>query len=659
MPDLEAFRLAAGIHPSQNDVSENLRILILANAADALLAETALRDAGKRITAMQVSSEHDFVRELREFVPSLVIADVTLPGYGGRLALAHTQRTDSEIPVVIIGHPVGAGEEEVVELLQNGARDYVARNRLARLGAAVDVAMEWQEKRRARARVIEAMAVSELRYRRIFESAQDGILLLDAQTGKILDVNPFMIELLEYSREEFLGKTLTEIGAFKDAAASHAAFAELQKERFIRYDNLPLETKKGRSIAVEFVSNVYVENQQNIIQCNIRDQTSHRSMEKKLVNAQKMEALGTITGGLAHDFNNILGIIIGNLDLVRPHFAAATGDADDRIGDALEAAISGAELTRHLLAFASNQPLQPERLDVNVIVASVTKLLARTLGSNIKTSLHLETDLWPVMADAAQLESSLTNLANNARDAMPGGGRLTISTRNCDLDADYVTLHPEATAGDYVAIEVGDDGAGMSPETTALIFDPFFTTKSRGNGTGLGLSMVFGFIKQSGGHINVYSELKVGTTFRLYLPRSCSTESTAPASAASALATGSGETILVVEDNAPMRSVVRRQLESLGYVVLEADGAAAALPLFANQKIDLLFTDVVMPGGMTGFELARTVLATHPSLKVLITSGFPDMKLEGHAKDLAATRLLSKPYRVADLARTLREVFTT
>ena len=656
MPDLESFRIAAGIRNSPTDIDENFRVLILANAADALLAETALRHAGKLFTARQVEGEHDFVRELRDFVPSVVIADVTLPGYGGRLALAHTQRTDSEIPVVIIGHPIGAREEEVVELLQNGARDYVARNHLTRLGPVVQAAMEWQEKRRAHAHAVEAMAVSELRYRRLFESAQDGILILDAQTGKILDVNPFMIELHGYSREEFLGKTLPEIGAFKDAAANHAAFAELQKERFIRYDDLPLETKDGKAIAVEFVSNVYIENRQNIIQCNIRDQTARRSMEKKLVNAQKMEALGTITGGLAHDLNNILGIIIGNLDLARPQ---CVGDANDQIGDALAAAVSGAELTRRLLAFASNQPLQPERIDVNAVVSGMTKLLGRALGPAIKISLHLEADLWPVMADAAQLESGLTNLANNARDAMPGGGRLTISTRNCELDTDYVTLHPEATQGDYVAIEVGDDGIGMSPETTACIFDPFFTTKSRGNGTGLGLSMVFGFVKQSGGHLGVYSEIGVGTTFRLYLPRSGAIESAVVTVSAKPLNAGNGETILVVDDNAAMRNVVRRQLESLGYVVFEAESAAAALPVFESRIIDLLFTDVVMPGGMTGFELARAVLATRPAMRVVITSGFPDMKLEGHAKDLSTTRLLSKPYRIADLARTLREVFTS
>jgi CheY-like chemotaxis protein len=333
-----------------------------------------------------------------------------------------------------------------------------------------------------------------------------------------------------------------------------------------------------------------------------------------------------------------------------------TGEAREIVGGALTAALSGAELTRRLLAFASNQPLQPETIDVDAIVGGITRLLKPTLGPDIKISIHLEGGVWPVMADAAQLEASLTNLANNARDAMPRGGRLTFTTRNCHLDADYAAAHPGTKPGDYAMIEVGDDGAGMPPETMARIFDPFFTTKNRGNGTGLGLSMVFGFIKQSGGHINVYSEEGLGTTFRIYLPRTDEIIPEAVRAAIAAPVTGRLETILVVEDNAALRATVKRQLANLHYIVHEADGAPAALDLLATHKIDLLFTDVVMPGGMTGFELARSAVALYPSLKVLVTSGFPEMKLDVRGQAPAGVRLLTKPYRKDDLARTLREL---
>ena len=646
---------AADIGPSQPDPHRDIRLLILADKADAVLAADALHKAGLDFSSRRVDGEHAFIRDLDDFAPGLVLADTAVPAYGGRLALAHTRRAHPEIPVIIMSDR--PGEEETVELLKLGARDYVAKDRLARLGPAVLAALQWEDGRRLRGQTEQAMRVSEMRYRRLFESAKDGILILDAETGRITDVNPFMATLLGYTHEEFLGKSLWEIGAFKHEAANRVAFAELQLQRYIRYDDLPLQTKDGRMVAVEFVSNVYREHDQNVIQCNIRDITVRKSTEKKLFEAQKMEALGILSGGMAHDINNMLGIIIGHLDMVCPMLGAQVG-ADELVGEALAAAVSGAELMRRVLAFARHQPLQPARIDVNAVVSGMAKLLRRTLGEDVKVSLHLESDTWPVTADPAQLEASLANLATNARDAMSRGGRLTITTRNCHLDADYAARHADVVAGDYAAIEVGDDGSGMPPEILGRIFEPFFTTKDRGNGTGLGLSMVFGFMKQSGGHITVDSKEGAGTTFSLYLPRrDASGNAEAEAALSSPPAVGGDETILVVEDNSAMRNLVQLQLESLGYRVLAAESAAAALDLLATTKADLLFTDVVMPGGMDGVDLARTAIAWVSSLKVLLTSGFPEMNLYGHGHAVNGLQLLSKPYRKDDLARALRKAF--
>jgi signal transduction histidine kinase len=375
---------------------------------------------------------------------------------------------------------------------------------------------------------------------------------------------------------------------------------------------------------------------------------------EQLVQSQKLEAIGNLTGGMAHDFNNLLGVIIGNLDLLRDR-QSGDPEADELSRDALDAALRGADLTRRLLAFARRQPLAPARTDVNELIAGIVKLLERTLGEEIQITLDLSPDTWPVVVDPAQLESSLANLATNARDAMPGGGQLMILTGNRFLDADYAFQHAEVQPGDYAMIEISDTGTGMDPEVASHIFEPFYTTKEQGKGTGLGLSMVFGFIKQSGGHINVYSEVGIGTTFRLYLRRAEIEAEAASIAAPTALVRGAGETILAVEDNASLRRVVVRQLTELGYRVIEAEDAQAALRVLESETVDLLFTDVVMPGGTSGYEIARTALTRWPAIKIVLTSGFPEYKLNGNGA-AANLRLLSKPYRRDDLSRVVREV---
>jgi PAS domain S-box-containing protein len=380
-------------------------------------------------------------------------------------------------------------------------------------------------------------------------------------------------------------------------------------------------------------------------------QNREQELQQQFAQAQKMEAIGSLTGGMAHDFNNLLGVVIGNLDLLRDR-CRDDAETDELAREALDAALRGADLTRRLLAFARRQPLQPVLVDPNDLVSGIVALLRRVIGEDIEIALDLAPDTWRIVVDPAQLEAAITNLATNARDAMPEGGHLTIVTGNRRLDADYAALHADLIPGDYAMIEVSDTGAGMPQAVMSRIFEPFYTTKEQGKGTGLGLSMVYGFIKQSGGHINVYSEPGIGTTFRLYLPRDLphavagSAASAAVAEAGTPL--GQGEAVLVVEDNAHLRRVVMRQVRELGYRAFEAENAAAALDLLARERIDLLFSDVVLPGELNGIGLARLARSQLPGLRTVLTSGFP-----GKPEIDFGGRLLPKPYRKADLAQAL------
>jgi PAS domain S-box-containing protein len=389
----------------------------------------------------------------------------------------------------------------------------------------------------------------------------------------------------------------------------------------------------------------------------LEDITERQLIEDQLRQSQKMEAVGQLTGGLAHDFNNLLGVIIGNLDLLRDQLGTEPETADI-IDQALEAALRGADLNRQLLAFARRQPLQPQRIDINALVARAAKLLARTLGETIEVRLSLAVDIGTGLADPTQLETALTNLAVNARDAMPQGGRLTIATHNVVLDADYAAVNQEVQGGDYVALEITDSGTGMAPEVLARAFEPFFTTKEAGKGTGLGLSMVFGFAKQSGGHVKIYSEVGHGTTVRLYLPRAAdeTADNTTDTSGKAAPLPRGRETVLVVEDNEKLRRVLLRQLAELGYAVIEAEDAREALALLrTGRPVDLLLTDIAMPGGMNGWELAREAARLRPGIKALYTSGFPNAAFGTGSALPEGALLLGKPYRTEELARLLRE----
>jgi PAS domain S-box-containing protein len=389
----------------------------------------------------------------------------------------------------------------------------------------------------------------------------------------------------------------------------------------------------------------------------VTDISDQKHAEAQLTQAQRMEAIGQLTGGIAHDFNNMLTAILLNAEVL------ATQVKDERLRQLAEAmrlaAEHGADLTARLLAFGRRQTLVPQPTDVNALLADMEPLMHRTLGEHIEIKLLRGEDPWFATVDRSQLESAILNLAVNARDAMPGGGRLTIETANAELDQGYADINPDVRPGQYVMVAVSDTGAGMPPEIIARAFEPFFTTKEVGKGTGLGLSMVYGFVKQSEGHVRIYSELGVGTVVRLYLPRSKEvvTAAPAPALAAAALPTGT-ETILLVEDDNLVRGYAAAQLAALGYTVVTAENGRQAIEAFERGCApDLLFTDMIMPGGMNGRELAEQLRRRQPGLKVLYTSGYAHGAMTGQADGAApVTHLLGKPYRRRDLAIKVREV---
>jgi signal transduction histidine kinase/ActR/RegA family two-component response regulator len=392
---------------------------------------------------------------------------------------------------------------------------------------------------------------------------------------------------------------------------------------------------------------------QGLYDALLQETAERMQAEEQLHQTQKMETVSKLIGGAGHDFNNLLGVIVANLDLLAIRSAGRT-DVTELVNEAMEAALKGADLNQRLMAFARCQPQAPKILDVNEAVNNVFKLLSRTLGEDILINLALASAPLSVFADQTQMEASITNLAMNARDAMTRGGTLSVSTSFCHFDGGHAAEGADLLPGEYVLIEVSDSGVGIPPELQGRIYEPFFSTKSDGKGSGLGLSMVSNFMKQSGGRITVESKVGSGTTFRMFLPRTANVPEVDVEVMAKVLHRGD-ETILLVEDNAAMRRVAYRQLSDLGYHVLQAENADEAMAILAEEPVDLLFSDVVMPGKIDGIELAQTAQERWPSLKVLLVSGFIG-DAAFRERNPGDVRLLTKPYRNDDVARVLREV---
>ncbi|MBV9564516.1 MAG: PAS domain S-box protein [Bradyrhizobium sp.] len=486
---------------------------------------------------------------------------------------------------------------------------------------------------------------------RIFETSQDLILVTDS-VGNLTQVSPSAATILGFSPDEMIGHSAIEFIHLEDLEPTREQMRFARRSGQLRNFETRYRHKDGRAVMLNWVGTWSEPAKRHFFIG--RDLTEKHAAEAHIRQARKMDAIGQLTGGVAHDFNNILTVIAGTIGIL----AEAVADEPELVSVAKlidEAAERGSQLTRHLLAFARKQPLQPKEVDVNALILETAKLLRPTLGARIEITPRLADDAWSALVDPSQLTTAILNMALNARDAMPEGGRLTLETRNVHLDADYASMQNEVTPGNYVMIAVSDSGCGISAANLEKVFDPFFTTKGIGKGTGLGLSMVFGFVKQSEGHIKIYSEVGHGTSVKLYLPRSTGLGAAVGEVAQSLPVKGGDEAILIVEDDPLVRKYVVAQVKSLGYKAVAVANAAKALEIIdTDLPIDLLFTDVIMPGAMNGRQLADAALQRRPTLRILFTSGYTENAILHHGRLDAGVLLLAKPYRKPELARMIR-----
>jgi PAS domain S-box-containing protein len=505
-----------------------------------------------------------------------------------------------------------------------------------------------------RRRAADEISHVNARLKTLLDSSPLPIFSLDA-AGRVATWNAAAERIFGYAAADAIGQTFAALpenagNAFATVHQRVMAGERVQdlQMRWVHRDGRALDVAHSgapvRDTGEQGPGAVYIS----------EDVTEPRKLERQLAQSQKMEAVGQLTGGVAHDFNNILTVITGTIEILaegvadRPDLAAITQLID-------EAAARGAGLTSQLLAFARKQPLQPHETDINALMVEAASLLRPTLGEQIEIESMLEDAAWPALVDRSQLVTAVLNLAINARDAMPGGGKLTLETGNVMFDDAYAEQNAEAQPGPYVMVAVSDTGTGIPAALRDKVFEPFFTTKEVGKGTGLGLSMVYGFVKQSGGHVKIYSEEGFGTTIKLYLPRAAGEAKPVAEAAPTAPRATGHESILVVEDDRMVRDYVVGQLRSLGYAATAASNAAEALKILdGGAAPDLLFTDVIMPGGVDGRQLADQARRRRPSLKVLFTSGYTQTAIVHHGRLDPGVLLLAKPYRKIDLARKIR-----
>ncbi|OLB67559.1 MAG: hybrid sensor histidine kinase/response regulator [Gemmatimonadetes bacterium] len=631
---------------------QEMRVLMLEDDPNDL--ELIRRELGRLTpapTILHVTSETAFVAALNDFAPHVILCDHNIPTFDGRMALEKTRHLQPDTPFILVTGSLN--EETAVSYLKAGATDYILKDRLVRLGPAVLEALERAQER-------EALRRHERLLYQIID-ANPSLIFVKNWDGRFVLVNQATAETYGTTVEGLLGKTDADFNANADEVA-HS----------LRDDREVLSSGQPKFIAEEPVTNPHTSETRWFQTIKIplhmpgdetptllgiaTEITDRKQLEEQLLQSQKMEAVGQLAGGIAHDFNNILTAIVGYTDLLTAELGANSRQLED-LEEIRKAARRAAALTRQLLSFSRKQVLEPRIVDVNGVVMNLDKMLRSLISENIALKIQLADDLDAARVDPNQLEQVIMNLAINARDAMPDGGTLTIETANATLDENYAATHVSVIPGDYVMLAVTDTGCGMSEATQTRIFEPFFTTKPAGRGTGLGLSTVYGIVKQSAGNIWLYSEPDKGTTFKIYLPALDALPEeigkTAPIEAARQ---GSG-TVLLVEDDEQLRRLTHRALATQGYVVLEADRGRLALDIARrhNGPIDLLLTDLVMPD-INGRKLADALRAARPGLRVLFMSGYPDSAIVNHGMLEAGVAYLAKPFTTDAVARKVREV---
>ena len=589
-----------------------------------------------------VGSGEAALESIATAAPDLILSDVMMPGMDGFALLRElrSRRTTREVPVILLS--ARAGEEAVVEGLAQGADDYLlkpfaTRELIGRVRSHMDVSHDRSS----------ALRASERRFHRLSETAFIGISVSDAH-GDILEANDAFLSLTGYSRDDVANGALD----WRVLALQTADGAAVDPNRQGRPAEMIYKRKNGAPVTTLTAFAPLEDGQRIAISLDL---TERKRLEEHFRQAQKMEAVGRLAGGIAHDFNNVLSVILSYAELIIADLKNEEPLRAD-VEQIMQAGMRAADMTRRLLAFSRQQVLESKLLDLNHVVAEMERMLGRLLGADLELVWLPARGLWSVLGDPGQVEQIVMNLAVNARDAMPNGGKITIETGNVELDEDYARVHHDVNPGPYVMVAVSDTGIGMDRATQAQIFEPFFTTKAKGKGTGLGLATVFGIVKQSAGHIWVYSEPGKGSTFKVYFPRApeSAKQVDQPGVAAPEHARGS-ETILLVDDDEQVRAVARSILRRQGYVVLEAPNGGEALLICEQHgaKIDLLLTDVVLPR-MSGRQLAERLKDARPAMKVLFMSGYTDESIMHNGMLDSGVLYLEKPLTPGALSKKVR-----
>jgi len=626
-----------------------LRILHLEDSPeDAELIQARLASDGVVFEAVTVATQAEYLSALESGRFDIILCDYNLPGYDGLSALKLARARHPDVPVIIVSGEIG--EERAVELLTSGARDYVLKDRLARLAAAVQGASREAEEHAKREDAERKLWIKEA----AIASSISGIILADLD-GRITYANKAALVMIGYTEAEAIGLDLLPVA--QDRKQAEQMLTELRRDGYWAGE-IAARKKDGGELHVNLSGNlVYsADNTPLCLMLSFQDITEQRSLERQLRQIEKLESIGKLAGGVAHDFNNILSVVLGY-----GLMALQKMTTDDPLRKKLEAMVRagerGAALTRQLLIFSRKQVVELKVISLNPVVTEFEKMLRRLIAEDIRLTLALAPDAGHIRADAGQIEQVIMNLCVNARDVMPKGGKLLIETANVTLDEAYARVHPGAALGPHVMLAVSDTGCGMSSEVLLHIFEPFFTTKGPGKGTGLGLSVVYGIVKQSGASIAVYSELKHGTTFKVYFPCVKPAAKTSGPRAAVAASKAQSETVLVVDDEEDIRKMVQETLQDRGYRALVGAGSQDALRLAETHTgpLHLLVTDVVMPE-MSEKELAERVKAKHPQVKVLFMSGYTSNVMLNHGVNGETLAFVEKPFTPATLARKVREV---
>jgi two-component system cell cycle sensor histidine kinase/response regulator CckA len=627
-------------------------IVIEDSAADAELLIYKLKQSGFAPTWQRVETEQEFLASLSPSV-ELILADYSLPHYDALRALEYIKASALDIPFIIVSGTIG--EECAVDAMRQGATDYLLKDRLSRLSSAVSNALEQRRLRQKQLHTALLLDNSERRQHVLLKYSSDGIGLLTAD-GTIRYTSPSTTQMLGYTLDELLGTSIFDLLHADDRQEFRAHLDTWQQHNSQASIQCRVRHRDGSWCWLEIIGNNQLDEPSvQALVINYRDISTRKHLEAQFHHAQKLESIGRLAGGIAHDFNNLLTAINSYAEFALEQTPAEVGTRAD-LEEIVKACWRATSLTRQLLTFARQQMIEPQLLDLNQLIADVDKLLRRLIGAHINLDLQLAPDLALIKADPGQIEQVLVNLAINARDAMPNGGVLTITTCNKVFEQDAIQ-QLGLPRGSYVALSIRDTGIGMDSETQQRIFEPFFTTKGPDKGTGLGLATCYGIIAQHGGTIWASSELHQGTAFHIYMPQANGNTGVMPQHEADEKLPRGSETILLAEDNRAVRQLAARTLRDQGYHVIEATDGVSALEL-ANthngRAIDLLLTDMIMPH-MNGKLLFEHIHTSYPNIKTLFVSGYDDgiMRQSYHEQGVA---FLHKPFSPAMLVRKVREV---